>query len=318
MKDKKLNFFNSRTRIETVRQKLVKGVVITDNRGLTPDVNKIDSNVWDSLNEFLSLIPSNLSHYKSTKSEKRYFDLNTFLKNTDLNLKKLYQLFVEWFCVNKSPNLKLSLTKFSDYFNRFCNFGFRSPKVDLCDFCLRFEKTENKTTNYINEYENHIISVQEYRNLKNELINDSKTLSIEFYYNSNKVLPKIVNSERYYERAIYFYLANFHIHKKNISFMFNALKGESKKGANSVCTYLYYVINFLRSSIDLDSIEKFCFLSDAAVSQNRNWTLVKFCVFISILLDIKIFHIFPIRGHSYNICDTNFSTIGTEFKKGLF
>ncbi len=38
----------SRTRIETVQQKMVKGVVIADNRGLTRDINKIDNNVWDS------------------------------------------------------------------------------------------------------------------------------------------------------------------------------------------------------------------------------------------------------------------------------
>jgi len=36
---------------------------------------------------------------------------------------------------------------------------------------------------------------------------------------------------------------------------------------------------------------------------------------ISILLEIKIVHIFPIRRHSYNICDTNFATIGTQFKR---
>ncbi len=55
--------------------------------------------------------------------------------------------------------------------------------------------------------------------------------------------------------------------------------------------------------------------SDAAGGQNRNWTMIRFAVFLSIYLEIEIMHIFPVRGHSYNICDTSFATIGREFKK---
>ncbi len=136
-----------------------------------------------------------------------------------------------------------------------------------------------------------MISVEEFRSFKNSLISNNEYICIEFDYSANKVLPKINNSERCYKRAIYLYFANFHIHRKNMSFIFNALEGESIKGANCVTSYLYYVINFLLLSLNLDKIEKFCFLCDAAGSQNRNWTFVKFCVFVSILLEIKIVHI---------------------------
>jgi hypothetical protein len=63
------------------------------------------------------------------------------------------------------------------------------------------------------------------------------------------------------------------------------------RGANSVASYLYYVIDFLRLNVNLDSIEQICFLSDAAGSQSWNWIIVKFCVFIAVLLGIKIVHL---------------------------
>ncbi len=85
--------------------------------------------------------------------------------------------------------------------------------------------------------------------------------------------------------------------------MFHSLEGESKKGVNSETTYLYYVLDFVRYSMNLDSIKQVCFFSDAAGGQNRNWVIIKFCVFISVLLDINIVHLYPVRGHSYNICD---------------
>jgi hypothetical protein len=100
--------------------------------------------------------------------------------------------------------------------------------------------------------------------------------------------------------------------------MFHSLEGESKKGANSETTYLYYVLDFVRYSMNLDSIKQICFFSDAAGGQNINWVIIKFCVFISVLLDISIVHLYPLRGHSYNICDTNFAVIRKEFKKGCY
>lgn len=54
-------------RIETIQNKIINGSVISDNRGLNDKTNKINSNVWDLLNQFLAQIPSSPSHYKSPK-----------------------------------------------------------------------------------------------------------------------------------------------------------------------------------------------------------------------------------------------------------
>jgi hypothetical protein len=71
----------------------------------------------------------------------------------------------------------------------------------------------------------------------------------------------------------------------------------------------------MQYNVNIDEIENICLFSDACGGQNRNWTVIRYTLYLAILLQIKIIHIFPVRGHSYNICDSNFASIGKEFKK---
>lgn len=98
-------------------------------------------------------------------------------------------------------------------------------------------KIENRT-----KYEKHLSNVKSYLTLKKDLINSNENLCIEFDYNANKILPKLDNNTRYYKRALYLYLCNFHVHNTRFSFMFNTLEGQYKKGSNSVASYLVICI----------------------------------------------------------------------------
>lgn len=53
---------------------------------------------------------------------------------------------------------------------------------------------------------------------------------------------------------------------------------------------------------------------DNAGSQNKNITIVQACACISRLLDVELEHVFPVQGHSFNICDTNFALFRTALK----
>lgn len=55
--------------------------------------------------------------------------------------------------------------------------------------------------------------------------------------------------------------------------------------------------------------------SDAAGGQNKNITMVHFCTYISKQLKIPIRHVFPVRCHSYNVCDRNFGLYGRLLNK---
>jgi hypothetical protein len=296
-------------RIKTIQNKLLSQTVFIDKRGFQPKVNKINESIWESLKLILTLIPSKTSHYNNERSKKRYFD------DPELNIKKLYELFLNYYEKEYKIRLTFSYETFYKYFNKYCNYAFRTPRIDRCDYCEEFENKENKSDKDLEEYRNHEIKVSLYREFKKKLIDDSKNLCLEFDYNSNKVLPKINNSNRYFKRALYLYLANFHFHKRNFSFIFNALEGEAKKGSNSICSYLNYVFNFMQYNVNIDDIENICLFSDACGGQNPNWTVIRYTLYLAILLQIKIIHIFPVRGHSYNICDSNFASIGKEFKR---
>jgi len=55
-------------------------------------------------------------------------------------------------------------------------------------------------------------------------------------------------------------------------------------------------------------------MSDSCGGQNKNRIFVNFTLYLSILLNKNITHIFSVRGHSYNICDTHFGGLSTQFK----
>jgi hypothetical protein len=64
----------------------------------------------------------------------------------------------------------------------------------------------------------------------------------------------------------------------------------------------------------LKTVKEIIFFSDATCSQNRCWTVARFCSFIAITFNLKVVQIFPVRGHSFSICDTNFAILGRKIK----
>jgi hypothetical protein len=153
------------------------------------------------VHEFLGLIPSQTSYYSSTKNEKK-----------DLDKKKLFESLKNGILENKKA-VKMSLSLFSKYFNLKCNYTFRPPKIDLCDFCSKFEKLDNKTQDE-RKFESHLTKVREYKNTKKSFIENSDIISIKFDYNSNKVLSKLNNFERYFKSFISLYCKYSHTLKE--------------------------------------------------------------------------------------------------------
>lgn len=130
-------------------------------------------------------------------------------------------------------------------------------------------------------------------------------------YSQNKPLPKLPVNSQFYRRLLWFMLFNIHIHNSKKSYMFYFLEGEFKKGANSVCSFLYFVFKEVINS----KTNQIIIFSDACGGQNRNYILVNFLLFCSIYYKIKIIQIFPVRGHSYCVCDRNFGIFSKKLKK---
>lgn len=82
-----------------------------------------------------------------------------------------------------------------------------------------------------------------------------------------------------------------------------------KKGANSVCNFVEYVI---KKELEENYFNKIDLYSDAAGSQNRNYLALRFFSLLSEKYQIEIQHLFPVRGHSYCQCDRNFGLYGKK------
>lgn len=141
---------------------------------------------------------------------------------------------------------------------------------------------------------------------------------MEFDYFQNLPLPKIPCSKIYYSRQLYLYLFNIHIYNNYDNspneIFFHSIEGELSKNANSVCSNLYPVI-LSYWHYNRISNKTLILLSDNTGGQNKNWTMVKFLSSISIKFNIKIIHLFPVRGHTFSQCDRNFGLIGKPAKR---
>jgi len=302
----------TKRRLETIQTKLILNQNLYDNRGShNSHTVKMDNKILMELDIFLKSFPSVRSHYSTTN--KIYF------LNSALNKTFLYNLFCDYY--ESKNNVKLSICRetFRNYFTTNFNYGFKKPRVDECDLCYKIKTLGIENVNQEDKllYEIHMPKVKEYSHLRKKILEkNSKTLVLEFDYMANQPLPKIPNSAFYYRRNLYIYLFNVNVYSINASYIFHSIEGEAKKGANTIASYVNYVINELRSLlVNIDELETIYLLSDSAGGQNRNWCITKFCSLMAIILNINIIQVFPVRGHSYNPCDANFSQISREFKK---
>ena len=268
-----INLFQiSPSRLMTVRNKLKNNINLMDMRGRTSKkpacINK------EIFGEFIESIPKAPSHYG--KSQKLFFS------NTNLDYTKLFSEYKN-FLINKSFNQNLCINSFKSYFKKNCNISIKKLITDYCDLCFKNErKVENLQLLDKENFIRHQTNRGLHKNLKNFYLDDEKYIVIEFDYAQNRPLPKLPNCALFYRRLLWLFVFNVHIHNYK-SFIFYSLEGKTPKNSNSVCSNLYQVIEILKSENKLVNKE-IIFLSDNTCSQNKNWNMVKFCSFLSIIL----------------------------------
>ena len=93
--------------------------------------------------------------------------------------------------------------------------------------------------------------------------------------------------------------------------MFHYLKGEYKKGSNSVVSFIYHTLK----QIDLSKFKEIIMFSDSCPAQNKNSTVFKTLLYLSNYFNRKVTHIYPIKGHSYCVCDRQFGLFTKKNKE---
>ena len=134
-------------------------------------------------------------------------------------------------------------------------------------------------------------------------MSEEGVLCCEFDYAQNLALPKIPVNEQFYKRLLWLYLFNVHVYGSEQSYMYSILEGSTKKGANTVCSFLHHAI---QQEFDNSHHKKIVLFSGACGGQNKNYTVFAYLLTLSMQLDVDIWHVFPVRGHSCCQCDRNF------------
>lgn len=140
---------------------------------------------------------------------------------------------------------------------------------------------------------------------------NSKTFILEFDFGQNLPLPKLNVTSQFYKRLLWVYVFNIYQHNSTNSALYYYTEVEGRKNANSVCSMLYDFI----SAYCPEETERIVVFSDSCGGQNKNATVTKFLTWLAGTMKVEIEHIYPVRGHSYNVCDRNFALYSRVVRK---
>ncbi|PSN39943.1 hypothetical protein C0J52_23288 [Blattella germanica] len=218
----------------------------------------------------------------------------------------------ELYCV-KYPDSTVKYDYYREYFRQNYAYRFGRPQIDTCSLCEEL-KAKLKSP-HINENAQRVAraelevhfrrSRKFYKSLKehSSVSQNEHIRSIACDFMQNLPLPNIPVQETFYLRQL---LVNVYKTGRSIVYLYHEEQG--KKGANEVSSFLYhYVQHYIPQSINELNL-----FSDSCPGQNKNHTIVRFCMALTATGRFQtITHRFPERGHSFLPCDRNFGA----FKK---
>lgn len=254
-------------------------------------------------------IPHVRSHY--TRSRLKYFT------NSSLTIESIFGAFKEFYKLKKDADCPVSRSYYYAFFKR-SGFRIRKPRTDTCNYCAKAKVIIlwNRASKLKTGLMMHEAKVRRYKAEKKKILEackqpHSRILALEFDYGQNLPLPKLSVTDQFYKRLLWVYVLNIHCHNDDKSYLFWYLETESRKNSNSVVSLLYFVICRLIKP----HTKQIVLLSDSCGGQNKNILMVQFSLWIARTFNVSVVHIFPVRGHSYNVCDRNFGSYSRQLRK---
>ena len=141
---------------------------------------------------------------------------------------------------------------------------------------------------------------------------DPSVSALSFDFMQNIQLPKTPVQDVYYLRQLTYNLFSIQNLGQNKSKIYTYHEGLAKKGANEVVSFIWDYIQYELS----DSVKHLHLFSDATCGQNRNNTMIRFCMsLVNSGRFESVTQYFPIRGHSFLPNDRDFAIIKRDLKK---
>lgn len=270
--------------------------------------NKTSMEAEAMVKSHIESFPAMDSHYVRANTSRKFLDSN-------LNLTKMYDLYVKQ-CAEAHSKIKIvSSTHYQKIFYEDFNLGFHIPKKDFCDFCQQYaNSTADEKQKLQCEMDAHQARKERVRLLKAELKRQASVVDnlIVATYDLEKVLqsPKLNVGSLYYKRKLSVH--NFTIYSlanHNVDcYMWH--EGVAGRGSCEIATCLY---SFFK---DVDpAVTHFVGLSDTCGGQNRNVNVSAMCLFATQKTNLEIIdQIYMEKGHSQMEVDSCHSVIERAVK----
>ena len=123
----------------------------TDKRGKHEPHNKTTKNAMELVQKHIESFPVVEGHYTRKDSNRKYL-------GADLNITRMYQLYLEQCKVEIPEKDIVSQSVYRKVFNEEYNFSFHVPNKDQCGLCISYHQAKdegNLTPVLKEEYENH-------------------------------------------------------------------------------------------------------------------------------------------------------------------
>lgn len=283
--------------------------------------NKLSEDLIFKIHSHIDSFLKRSSHYS------RCDNSNTKYLSSDLNISKMYKLFLQLHdkdTYDKLENGDLTckpVVKYK-YYEKYMkvnfNLSFGYPRTDTCQTCDRLkvlvehEIDPEIKQQLVVEKEVHLRKAEDfYTNLKlycEKAKADEFVETLTFDFEQNFPLTHIPSGDVYYKRQLWSYNFCIFSGKTGKSYHFMYDESIAKKRKNDVISYINY---FLKNLISPNVKEIYLF-SDNCSGQNKNNALFQYIYTVvkSNLYGIKqIIHMYPEPGHSFLPNDRCFGRI---------
>lgn len=253
------------------------------------------------------------------KKESHYTTVPVIYLEAGLTVRKMHELFLE-----KFPDLaeKVKYEFYLNFFKERFGYKFGRPQVDVCSTCEDLNAKIKSTTISDDEKRQVVAELLVHKRRASKFYKKMKEVeeickerhdvgAIVFDYMQNLPLPLIPVQEMFYLRKLWLNVFNIHDIRNERSVFYIYPEGEGKKGPNEVCSF---ILDFIKDIPE--EVKELHVFSDACAGQNRNHTLTRLLMALTMTGRFKIINqYYPVRGHSFLPCDRNFSVIKRAVRK---
>lgn len=305
-----LNLYHiSRKRIRIVQNKVLRGETsFAETRGRRTNQPKLPPKVIPLMKTHLSMIPH---YYESTAASRcKHF------KNPDLHLKKIFKSFLEYYEINMGTSLTIKFRTYENLFRTHSEFSFSQQGSPQCDFCVSFKSSALPTEDQLTAQITHEEFYKKYTELKDHLLDEAKQgnyLMIEFDYLPSIGVPRLNVAEEVYKQLPLVHGFNIHNHCDDSSYIYLFTESKTDKNFDSIISFIFTTIQPILQS--KHTFRKVILLCNDCQGQSKHIPLVQFCSWMSTIHRIPFLQIFPVQGHSTNICRHNFQLFRQINKK---